>query len=105
MSTDQPEPVVTVDPRMRFGQPHIKGVSTDAIVGMYLAGESAEVVCDEYGVTRHELLLALWFEGEHVRARRQELGWWARNVAYPVLSGFDKSKSIDEIELPEVTNG
>lgn len=95
-------PFVTVDAAVRFGQPHIKGVSTDAIASLYLAGEPVATVADEYGLTYHEVVLALWFEGEHVRDRRRALGWWARNVAYPVLSGFDQSKTVEEIPLPEV---
>jgi len=55
-------PLVTVDPAVRFGQPAIKGISTDAIAGMVWAGESVETVADEYSLVRAEVLLACWYE-------------------------------------------
>jgi uncharacterized protein (DUF433 family) len=101
--TDLPRPVITVDPKMRWGAPHIKGVSTGAIVDTFLAGESAEAVAEDYGLTRHEVLLALWFEGSYgTKKMRRLLGWWAHNVAFPVLGGWDKSKTVEQIEVPEV---
>jgi hypothetical protein len=38
----------------------MNGISTEAIADLYWAGEDVE---DEYGLDRHELLRALWFEG------------------------------------------
>jgi uncharacterized protein (DUF433 family) len=90
-------PVVTIDPAMRFGQPQIKGISTDAIAGMYWAGENAETVCDDYGLTRHELLVALWFEGTH--GERPEWKSWADDVAYPQLAGW-KQLDVEGMSLP-----
>lgn len=96
-------PAVRVEPGWRFGQPHMRGISTDAIVGMYMAGESAEAVCEDYGLTRHELLVVLWYEGVHgSKKRRRLLGEWAEKVAYPVLAGWDKTKTVEEIPLPDV---
>lgn len=100
---DHPRPVITVDPAVRFGYPHIKGIPTDAIVDAYLAEEDFAEVADDYGLTVHEMLLVLWFEGMHGRKKRRRiLRKWALDAAYPVLSGFDKSKTVEEIALPEV---
>lgn len=97
-------PVVSVDPAMRFGAPHIKGISTDAIVGLYIGEQgNADAVQADYGLTRHELLLALWFEGTHgAKAMRRLLGEWASKVAYPVLAGWDKAAKAEDLDLPEV---
>lgn len=93
-------PVVRVDPAVRFGQPHIKGVSTEAIAGMYWAGESAETVCDDYHLTRHEFLVALWFEGTH--GERPQWKVWAEK-AYRQLAGWEP---LDlEMGLPPDRNG
>lgn len=99
-------PHVHVDPAMRFGQPHVGGVSTEMLAGQMSAGADAEEVCEDYGLTRHQLLVALWFEGTHGSKRHRKLyGGWAEKVAYPVLSGFDKTISVDEIPFPEVEHG
>jgi uncharacterized protein (DUF433 family) len=80
-------PFVRVDPAVAFGQPHIKGVSTEAIAGMWWAGESAETVCDDYHLSRHEFLVALWFEGTHGGFRLQWGGW--AEGAYRQLAGWE----------------
>lgn len=93
-------PVVTVDPAVAFGQPQIKGVTTEAIAGMWWAGDSAAGVCDDYALTRHEFLVALWFEGTH-GAYRQWKAW--AEVAYRQLAGWEP---LDlEMVLPPDRNG
>lgn len=75
------DPVVTVDPAVRFGFPAIRGISTDAIAGVVWAGESLATVADEYDVTREEVLVACWFEGTHgERKWRKRWGAWAEQV-------------------------
>jgi uncharacterized protein (DUF433 family) len=66
---------------MRFGRPHIRGISTDAIAGMVVAGESFETVADEYGLSRREVILACWYEGDQGSYRKR---WrqWADQVYY-----------------------
>lgn len=91
-------PVITVDPAVRFGQPHIRRVRTEDIAGMLIAGETAEVVCDEYDITRHELLLACWYEalfGSQPKWRK-----WAETVAGPELAGWVKPLDVDAMPLP-----
>lgn len=95
-------PAVHFDPRYGFGRGQIRGVSTDAIAGMLFAGETAEQVCDDYGITRHELLVACWFEGAHGSdEERLHAGWrqWADEVAYPRLAGW-QVLDVDTMPLP-----
>lgn len=65
MADEQPH--VRVEPGIRFGYPHIRGVPTDAIAGMVWAGEDLAAVADEFNLTRGEVLVACWFEGTHGR--------------------------------------
>lgn len=97
-------PVVTFDPAVRWGGPQIKGIPTDAVAGMYWAGDSADEVAADYGLTRHELLVAFWFEGTHGGYRRQ---WsdWAEKVAYPRLAGWEKPLDVGSIPLPPDKTG
>lgn len=59
---------------MRFGRPHLKGISTEAIADSYWVDDDPE---DDYGLTRHELLVALWFEATQgqPRFRRRWKAW------------------------------
>ena len=70
-------PHVRTDPAQRFGQPHVKGISVDAITCMLLAGESLTTVADEYGLTRADVLVACWHQGLYgtPRWRRMWRGW------------------------------
>lgn len=84
MPPDRPH--VRVDPAQRWGQPAVKGISVDAIVGMVLAGEGVATVAYEYDLTRSEVLVACWHAGLYGDKRHRRL-WkaWARDVAGPVL--------------------
>lgn len=96
MTSDRP--VIEISPAVRFGRPAIRGISTEAIAGMVAAGEDPDVVCSEYGITRHELLLACWWEGSDGVYRKK---WrrWAEEVAYPALAGW-KPFDVDAMPLP-----
>ncbi len=95
-----PPPVITVDPAVRFGRPHIKGVSTVAVAGMVYAGESLATVADEYDLSRHEVLLACWHEGLQ-GVYRAEWGDWAARVHGP-LGGWSL---LDVDALPDPPEG
>jgi uncharacterized protein (DUF433 family) len=99
-----PRPVVTFDPAVRFGYAHIKGIPTEAIADVYWAGETADAVADDYGLSRHELLVALWFEGAH-GTYRDRWRQWAWDVAYPMLGGWRKPFDLDGLPLPPDRNG
>lgn len=91
-------PVIRTEPGMRFGGPHIHGISTEAIAGLFLAERDEAAVCDDYDLTRHELLVVLWFEGTHgCAANRKALGGWAE-AAYGELARGD----VDGVEAPDV---
>lgn len=89
-------PHIRVEPGMRFGGPQLRGISTDAIAGLYLAERDEAAVCDDYDISRHELLVVLWFEGEHgCGEHREALGAWAK-AAYRALARGE----IDGIVVP-----
>ena len=50
-------PVVTTDPAVNGGRPHIRGIPVDALASAHWVGDDA---CDEYGASRAELLTACW---------------------------------------------
>ena len=92
-------PVIRTEPGMRFGGPHLRGIATDAIAGLYLAERDEAAVCEDYEITRHELLVALWFEGMHGSVEhRKALGGWAV-AAYGALARGD----VDGVEAPELS--
>ncbi len=89
-------PAVQFEPGMRFGGPHMRGIGTDPIAGLFLAEKDAAAVADDYGLTLHELWVVLWFEGTHGEYRA-ELGEWARSVYWQLARG-----EIDGIAAPDV---
>lgn len=93
--TDRPH--IRTEPGMRFGGPHLRGIGTDAIADLIVAGEGPDAVCDNYGISRHELAVVLWFEGEHGSKRhRKALGVWADGVYGRLAQG-----DVDGLEMPE----
>ena len=57
---------VSIDPRISFGAPMIKGVPTWAIKGRYDAGESIGDMQDDFDLTEEEIHRGLDFEGIQV---------------------------------------
>ncbi|MFI2663373.1 DUF433 domain-containing protein [Micromonospora carbonacea] len=102
--TAEPRPTIVIDPAVRFGYPHLRGIPTDAVAGMVWAGETVETVCGEYDMTRHEVLLCCWREGLQGEYRRQWRVW--AEAAHPVLAGWarlvgrDAPASVDTIPDP-----
>ena len=93
-------PQVTVSPAHSFGRPSMRGVSTEVIADAYWLGEDVE---DEYGLTRHELLVALWFEATRGQPRfRRWWKTWAEQVG-PVLRDT-RSLDADALVLPPQAN-
>lgn len=56
-AADDAPRVVVIDPRISFGRPVIAGTGapTDVVVDRYLAGESVEVLADDYGCDREAI--------------------------------------------------
>lgn len=92
---DRTRPVITIDPAKCFGSPHIRGTSTEVVASAVMAGEDFAAVADEYGLTRHEVILACWYEGS--TTYRREWRSWTLAVA-PALGGW---KSFDPEAVDE----
>lgn len=91
-----------VDPSMRFGRPHVKGIPVDAIVGMLSAGESVATVADNYDLTRADVLVACWYVGafglpESPRRWRTALREWATGAGQAMWN----TKTCDYEAIPD----
>jgi len=62
-------PRITIDPKIRFGKPVIKGtrVPVDLIVGKIAGGMTIEEVAKEYDLKREDILAALRYAAEIVK--------------------------------------
>lgn len=90
-------PVITIDPAMAWGAPAIKGVSTEAIAGAVRAGEDFATVADEYDLTRHDVILACWYEGAAGAYRREWRSW--THAVGRALAGW-VPLDVDTVEEP-----
>lgn len=56
-------PGISIDPDIRFGKPCLKGTRIDVatVLGALAAGESFEVIEEEYQLTREQILAALQY--------------------------------------------
>jgi len=61
-------PRIVVDPKVCFGKPVIEGtrVSIELILGRLAGGMSTEDVCDEYQLSREDVLAALAYAAKAV---------------------------------------
>jgi uncharacterized protein (DUF433 family) len=61
-------PSITVDPRVRFGKPVVKGtrVPIELLVGKVAGGMSIEEVADEYGVTPEDVRAAIGYAAQRL---------------------------------------
>jgi uncharacterized protein (DUF433 family) len=53
---------LVIDPSVRFGQPTVRGVPTDALAGQVQAGDSVEAVAEDFGLTLDDVIVALRYE-------------------------------------------
>lgn len=91
-------PTITVSPAHNFGRPTLDGQPTETLAEQYLTGGEHEVQ-KNHNISRHELLVALWYEGEHGCARhRRRWRQWARNAA--IMLWAPANYDINTIELP-----
>lgn len=63
-------PGVTVDPKVQFGRPCVRGVSTAAIAARFKAGEWINDLAQDYDFTQEQIADALRWE---CLSRRQQL--------------------------------
>jgi uncharacterized protein (DUF433 family) len=61
-------PRITIDEKVRFGRPVIKGtrVPVDLIIGKLAGGMTYEEVISEYDLTREDILAALDYAAKHL---------------------------------------
>jgi uncharacterized protein (DUF433 family) len=61
-------PRITVDEKVRFGKPVIKGtrVPVDLILGKLAAGMTYEEITAEYDLTKEDILAALDYAAKHL---------------------------------------
>lgn len=91
-----PSPQVSVSPAHRFGQPHMKGIGTEMLADLYWAHGESEVE-DDYELTRHELLVTLWFESAHGQPRfRKRWKAWLSQVEGPLWH----ASTLDPMSVP-----
>lgn len=59
---------ITVDPKTRFGKPHIKGtrVPVELVVGKIAGGMKTEEIMKEFDLTQEQVLSALKYAAELV---------------------------------------
>ena len=59
-------PGITVDPKVRFGKPIVKGTRVDVatILGHLAAGDSLEELMEDYGLSREQVLAAIGYAAE-----------------------------------------
>lgn len=80
------QPVVSVDPAVRFGRPHMRGISCEVLAGGVYGGDTCEDVAAVYGLTRAEVLTACWWAGlEGPPKWRRRWAAWAAGV-HPELA-------------------
>ena len=91
-------PHVEIDPSMRFGRPHIRGIPVDSIGGMLAAGESVATVADEYGMTRGEVLVACWYLGLYGTRRWKRL---LRDWANPAGEQMWHCNTVNYDDVPD----
>jgi uncharacterized protein (DUF433 family) len=55
------DPLV-IDPSVRFGQPTIHGIPTEALAGQVRAGDTIEAVADDFDLSLDDVIVALRYE-------------------------------------------
>ncbi len=81
-------PRIVVDPAIRWGRAVVEGTPTATVdvAGMITGGDTVADACDEYGLTRHQVLLACWHEavnGDY----QQQWGKWGAGVGHTLAYG------------------
>lgn len=89
-------PYVRVEPLMRFGSPHIRGVSCESIAGMALV-EGVAVAMDEYTLRREDVLVACWYMAHYGSRRWRFWQAWAQAMVDELWA----SRPVDYARIPD----
>jgi transcriptional regulator with XRE-family HTH domain len=96
-----------VEPLVRFGVPHIRGVSCEAIAGMVVA-DGVEAAMGDYTLRREDVLTACWYMGRYGGRRWRFWRKWALDMVAEMWASrpVDYSKIPDPPDRPDspVTN-
>ena len=65
--------LITMDPRVAFGMPAVKGVPTGVLAGRFTAGEDIRMISDDFGLSVGMVIQALAFEGATSQLWGQQL--------------------------------
>jgi uncharacterized protein (DUF433 family) len=57
-----PKAPLVIDPHVRYGQPTIRGIPTEALSGQVRAGDAIEAVADDFNLSLDDVIVALNYE-------------------------------------------
>jgi uncharacterized protein (DUF433 family) len=63
-----PESPVVIDPEVRFGAPSVGGIPTEGLAELVRAGDSIELVADDFDLPLADVIAALGYEQRQQRA-------------------------------------
>lgn len=89
-------PHVRVEPLVRFGGPHIRGISCEAIAGITLV-EGVASAMDDYTLRREDVLVACWYMAVHGGPRWRFWRAWADAM----VAGLWKSRRGGYARIPD----
>lgn len=92
-----PTPVVTFSPAHSIGLPNVAEIPTEAIADAHWQGFDLDQV---FTLTRHQLLVALWFEATPYGHYYEQWDDWAVNTAFPFLAGWRTGIDAWQVPLP-----
>lgn len=90
-------PVITVDPRQRFGQPCVGLTPTHIAASSVRGGMTFTEVAEDLDLTVHQVVLACWFEAQPGQQYHEVWRDWAVAVT-PALS---RPGPLDVDAVPE----
>jgi hypothetical protein len=89
-------PHVRVEPLVRFGGPHIRGISCEAIAGIALV-EGVGAAMADYTLRREDVLVACWYMAVHGGARWRFWQPWAETL----VAELWKSRPAGYARIPD----
>ncbi|MBI3260766.1 DUF433 domain-containing protein [Candidatus Berkelbacteria bacterium] len=100
-------PRIVVDPKIRFGQPIIKGtrITADEVLGFVAAGMANDAITKEYGLTQEDILAAIKYRHKPLQERlagdaRGLIRKWSTPA--PAASEFRPAGGFSAFKLHEI---